>query len=232
MILREIIVRVQDTVDDRAFWDDTRLKAMINRFKDKMAQEMTFTNQQKYEFSSVVGDRHYEVPHGYISNHLLFYNGNNRNEIFIRDSPRDIDSLYLNRTEQGLPREGYVWGDGSGRRQLTIYPTFSSILDVEWWFYGWPEDLVGDKDELPFPIEWHPSLAEACIDETRQYDKEIGIADQILLWGTYIRKIRQMDVTKELVSSSDNRYASNRRGVPHHVGDPMYFNINTENGIW
>lgn len=232
MKFREIITRVQDTVDDRAFWDDTRLKTLINRYKDKMAQEMTFTNQQKYEFSSIVGSRHYEVPHGYISNELLWYDGDNNNEIFIRDSPRDIDAQYTTRTEQGQPREGYVWGDGSGRRQLTIYPTFDSVVTVEWWFYGWPEDLAGDNDELPFPVEWHPTLAEACIDSTREYDKLISVADELLLWTTSIRKIRQMDVTKVLVDSADNRYASNARQVRRHVGDPMYFNINTPTGRW
>lgn len=200
MTLREMIIRFQDSVDDRTFWNDVRAIALCNRFKDKMAQEMRIVAESYYEFDSVQGQQNYQVPSKLVTHHYLYYNSSYNTEIKIVKSPRNIYGPYAEVTQEGWPTIGYIWG-ASGRRQLTIYPLFNTDgITVQWWFWGWPEDLAVDNDEPQFPVGWHPSLVEGMINQAKVDDKEMSPADALILWKDQIRIIKALDVTRDLVA--------------------------------
>lgn len=209
MTRRDILDRVQGRVDDNVYWNDVRLTAILNHLKDKMAQEMRVVSPQYYEFVSVQGQENYEVPFTYVSNHLLLWDAtNNKGEIVIHDSPRDIHKRVLDESMEGLPARGYIWGV-SGRRQLTIYPTFNvDGTAIKWWFYGWAEDLAVDNDEPQFPLEWHPSLVDGLMNAVRVDDEKMAVSDEAILWNKEIIKIRGLAVTKELLSVGEKTYGN------------------------
>ena len=131
-----------------------------------------------------------------------------------------------------MPRIGYIWHE-SGRRQLTIYPTFNDDgVEISWWFYGWPEDMINDNDEPQFATEWHPSLPKLVINEAKMDDKEMNPADVETIKMREIHKLRGLATTTFLLSEKDSRLASIDEHFPAIGSEPMIFNVFTEGGQW
>ena len=203
MTVRDMIIRFHSRMDAGAkvFWNDIRAIALINEIVDDICQELVTTVPCKYTFKSVSGQQNYQVPSNYVVNELLFYNSSYNNEIVIDTTPRKIYKLYPDTTTEGYPTRGFIWHQ-SGRRELQIYPTFSEDdIEMDWWFFGWPEDLVGDKDEPAVPIEWHPSITKEMRNRQREEDGEITLSDLSILWAREVIKIKRMDCTKEILSN-------------------------------
>lgn len=208
MILRNMIRKVQDRLDDDVYWNDKRVIALLNEGKDELAKKLKCTTQQYYEFDSVAGQQKYQVPTTLVKSHLLFYNSGYNQEIHIHDDPNDIYTMYPDVTQEALPTKAYIWG-ASGRRDLVIYPTFNTDgITIKWWFYGWPEDIENDNDEYNFPTEWHPSLVKYAIHQAKVDDDELSVADALILWENEIRDIKSLDVTLALLSTSETRYGT------------------------
>ena len=208
MTLRDMLNRIQSRVDDDVYWNDSRLTGIINHIKDKMSQEMRVVRKQQYEFDSVEGQQYYQVPDRYVIHHYLYYNSTYNTEIVMKDSPRDVYGPSSDPTLEGNPTMGFIWGV-SGRRQLCIYPTFSEDgVELTWWFYGWPEDLAVDNDEPDFPIEWHPSLVDGAINQTKVDDKEMSVGDALILWKNEVQTIRGLATTRELLSAGEKAWGS------------------------
>jgi len=164
MILREMIERFQARLDDNVYWNDTRAIALVNTMKDKLAQELRVLAPSYYTFDSVQGQQSYEVPSKLIANQLLYYNSSYNQIIRIVKGPQSIYGPYSEVDQQGFPTIGYIWGV-SGRRQLTVFPTFNvDDITIQWWFWGWPEDLANYNDEPQMPTPWHSSLVEGTVD--------------------------------------------------------------------
>lgn len=232
MVLRDMIERVQRRIDDRAYWNDDRVTALLNQLKDDIAQELKVTAQRKYTFASVSGQQSYAVPHGFVSSELLHYGTPHFNEIQIVGSPRDFELGNWQVDLEGIPRMGYIWGE-SGRRQLTIYPTFNDdAIEITWWFYGWPEDMTLDNDEPQFPTEWHPSLPKLAINEAKVDDDQMNLADAEVIKVKEINKLRGMASTTFLQSQTVSQLASIDEVFPHRDGEPMRFNVTTPGGVW
>jgi len=232
MVLRDMIERVQRRIDDRAYWNDDRVTALLNQLKDDIAQELKVTAKRKYIFASVQGQQSYAVPHGFVSNELLHYGTPHFNEIEIVGSPRDFEKGNWQVDLEGVPRMGYIWGE-SGRRQLTIYPTFNGdAIEITWWFYGWPEDMTLDNDEPQFPTEWHPSLPKLAINEAKVDDDQMNLSDAEVIKAKEINKLRGMASTNFLNSQTVSQLASIDEVFPVRDGEPMKFNITTDGGIW
>jgi len=219
MILRNMITRIQGRLDDDVYWNDKRLKAILNQVQDKIAQELAITTPHYYSFESVQGQQHYQVPSGFVANELIHYNSGVNKVISIMKSPKAIHGVYTDPTMEGNPSIGYIWGS-SGRRQLTIYPTFSSDgITIEWWFWGFPNELVGDNDEPTFPSEMHPSLVECTIAEAKSDDKEISISDALIIFANEIRKLRRLESMIEIIGNK-GRYGSIDNVFPSIPGSP------------
>lgn len=202
MILRDMITRFHDSMDDAnaVYWNDRRATSLANRMKDKLAQELKVTTKQLYEFDSVQGQQTYEVPERFIAHELLRYDSDSGSgEIIIKDTPRAIYGKYSSVTTEGFPSVGFIWGV-SGRRELTIYPTFNADgIELTWWFWGYPPDIQEDNDEFHLPTDWHSSIVEGMINERAARDGEINMADNLLLWKDEIRKIKALQTYQALL---------------------------------
>ena len=108
---------------------------------------------------------------------------------------------------------------------------------MQWWFWGWPEDLAADNDEAQFPVEWHPSLVEGMINQAKVDDREMSTSDALILWKDEIRKIRSLDVTSELVARN-GQLGSIESHFPRIGGSddpgewPFRIASSDEGGIW
>lgn len=201
MILRDMITRFHDSMDDAnaVYWNDRRATSLANRMKDKLVTELKVTTKQLYEFDSVEGQQSYEVPERFVSHELLFYNSSYNNEIKVYDTPRVIYTKFSSPTQEGLPSVGYIWGV-SGRRELTIYPTFNADgIELTWWFWGLCPDIDEDNDEFHIPTDWHPAIVEGMINERAARDGEMTQGDNLLLWKDEVRKIRAMQTFQALL---------------------------------
>ena len=211
MTVRDMITRFQTLMDsmNTAFWDDSRSLTLINLFKDKLAQEFSVNRvEQEYTFQSVAGQETYQVPSTFVSHEYLYFNSSYNREIVLKDSPRDIYGPASDVTLQGIPMRGVIWGV-SGRRELRIYPTFStSGLTVHWWFYGWPPDVSNDNDEPRLPLEWHPTIVEAMVDFQQAFDGQISKADYVLMWENHVKKLKKLDATVEFMSKMGQTYGT------------------------
>lgn len=211
MTRRDILDRFHNLMDSylRVYWNDTRATALLNAVKDRLAQRFTVNNvEQLYTFLSVQGDQAYQVPSTYIRHRYMYFNSGNNQVIKMLDGPENIYGPAADQTIEGIPSRSYIWGV-SGRRELTIYPTFNDDdIEVMWWFYGWPPDVEVDNDEPHLPIDWHPSIIEIMRAEQQQHDHEISVADKYAIWTHSTSLIQAMDVTKEIMSLSDNQSGS------------------------
>lgn len=209
MTVRQMIARFHNRLDSGAkvFWGDARAIGLINEILDDICQELVITVPHHLTLLSVQGQRKYQVPSTFMSNELLQYDNGNPYEIVLKNTPRFIEGQFIDVDTQGNPTRGYIWYE-SGRRELTIYPTFAiSNLTIDWYFWGWPEDVSADSDEPSIPIEWHPSIVKEMRNRQRSDDQEISVADQAALWELEIRKIKKMDTFKEIQTSS-GRYGT------------------------
>jgi hypothetical protein len=227
-----MIERVQQRIDDRAYWNDDRVKALLNQIKDDITQELKVVAERKYTFSSTKGLESYAIPHGFISNHLLHYGEPHWNIIEIVGSPKGLVVGNFDVSLEGVPRVGYIWGE-SGRKQINIYPTFNvDGIEISWWFYGWPEDMTNDNDEPQFPAEWHPSLPKLAINEAKVDDDQMSPADAEIIKVREIRKLRGLATTNFLNSQTDSRLATIDDKFPVRNTEPIVFNVTTDGGIW
>lgn len=219
MTRRDMIDRFHGLMDSylRVFWNDARATVLLNTIKDKIAQEFTVNRvEQYYTLDSVQGQENYEVPSTYVSHELMFFNSSYNREIILHSSPKSIQLSVADKTIQGIPSDAYIWGV-SGRRQLTIYPTFNvDGLTIQWWFYGWPPDLAVDNDEPHFPVEWHPSIVDIMVAHQQEFDKVISTGDRLIIWREAIDRIRRMDVSKQLTSTGgqSGSFNSNFPSIP------------------
>lgn len=203
MTRRDIIDRFHGLMDsyNRVYWNDTRATDLLNTVKDRIAQEFTVNRtEQYYQLDSVKGQQHYEVPSTYVAHRLMYFNSGYNRTIKFYDGPEAIYGPAADQDIEGTPGAAYIWGV-SGRRQLTIYPTFNKGgLTVHWWFYGFPPDVAVDNDEPHLPLEWHPSIVEIMIAEQQSHDKYISVADKYAIWENCIRRLKRLDVTKQITS--------------------------------
>lgn len=203
MTRRDIIDRFQGLMDsyNRVYWNDTRATDLLNSVKDRIAQEFTVNRtEQYYTFNSVEGQRHYQVPTTYVVHRQLYFNSSFNRTITMLDGPESIHGPVADQTMKGIPSQCYIWGV-SGRRQLTFYPTFNADdIEIQWWFYGWPPDVAVDNDEPHLPLEWHPSIVEVMVAEQQAADKQISVGDKFAIWDSNIRRLKRLDVTKQLTS--------------------------------
>lgn len=225
MILRNMIKRFQSRLDDsaKAYWNDERAKTLANTVMDRLVVEFGVIAQLYYTFNSVQGQQNYQVPSNFIASHYLYFNGTNNREIVIVDSPRDIYGPTAEVTQEGTPTMGYIWGV-SGRRQLTIYPTFN-VDDIElmWWFWGTVPELEGDNDEPMLPVEWHPSIVEAMVDQAMQDDKFITVGDRLILWENMVKKLKRLDSMKAAIEIP-KQHGSVEDSFPS-ISEGQYFRI-------
>jgi len=238
MTLRDMITRFHDSMDDAnaVYWNDRRAASLANRMKDKLVTELKVTTKQSYQFDSVQGQQTYQVPERFVAHELLFYNSSYNTEIVIGDSPRVIYGKYSDVTTQGWPSVGFIWGV-SGRRELTIYPTFNeSGIELTWWFWGYPTDIIEDNDEFNLPTDWIPSIVEGMINERASRDSEINMADALMLWKDEIRKIKAMQTYQSLLGNTrlygtfDGQFSrisesADQEELPFNIGG-------TNGGIW
>lgn len=202
MTVRDMIDRFHASMDsmNQTFWDDARSIALINRIKDRMAQSFHVNKvEQTYTFNSVADQQYYQVPTNFVANERLHYLDSVYYTIRIVDGPKDIYNYITDDTLTGRPAVGSIWGV-SGRRQLQIYPVFAENgIPLTWFFRGWPPDVALDNDEPHLPIEWHPTIVEAMIDEQQAFDKIITKIDAITLWErTHIPTLKKLDIAVEL----------------------------------
>lgn len=211
MTVRDIITRFQALMDSMnvTFWDDTRSIALINTFKDKMAQEFGINRvEQEYTFYSVEGQETYQVPATFVSHELLYFNSSYNRKIEMVNGPGDIFGPASDVDVEGIPMICYIWGV-SGRRELRVYPTFNEDgLTVRWWFYGWPPDVANDNDEPRLPQEWHPTIVEAMIDFQQAFDGQISQADRVMLWEMHIKRLKRLDATVEFMTKRGQQYGT------------------------
>jgi len=203
MTVRDMIDRFQSRMDSGAkvFWNDARAIPLINEIIADISQELVVTVPCHLTFQSVASQKNYEVPSNYVVNELLFYNSSYNNEIHIKNTPRNIYTVYPDTTTEGYPTRGFIWHQ-SGRRELQVYPTFSEAgLDINWWFFGQPEDLTSDKDEPAIPIEWHSSIVKMMRYIQREEDNEMSFSESEILQAKEIAKIKRLDTTKEILSN-------------------------------
>ena len=232
MTRREMINKVQVRIDDRAYWNDDRVTGLLNQLKDDISQELKITAKRKYTFASVAGQTSYAVPHGLVSSELLHYGEPHWNEIRIVGGPRDFELGNHQVDLEGVPVMGYIWGE-SGRNQLTIYQTFNDTgIEITWWFYGWPEDMILDNDEPQFPTEWHPSLAKLAINEAKVDDDQMNLSDAEVIKAKEINKLRGMASTTFLQSQTRSQIASIDEVFPQRDGEPIRFDVTTPGGWW
>jgi hypothetical protein len=218
------------------YWNDRRAISLANRIKDKVVTELKVVTKQSYQFDSVQGQQTYQVPERYVASELLYYNSSYNREIVLKDSPRDIYLPYPNVTTQGWPSIGFIWGV-SGRRELTIYPTFNADgIEITWWFWGYAPDIDEDNDEFALPTDWHPAIVEGMINERAARDGEINMADNLLLWKDEIRKIKAMQTYQHLLGrtkqygSFDGQFSrisasADKEELPFRI-------VGTDGGIW
>lgn len=203
MTRRDIIDRFQGLMDsyNRVYWNDTRSTDLINTVKDRLAQEFAVNRvEQYYTFNSVQGQENYQVPSTYVVHRLLYFNSSYNRRITMHDGPELIHGPVAEQSIEGIPSDCYIWGV-SGRRELTVYPTFSDDdITVQWWFYGWPPDVAVDNDEPALPLEWHPSIVEIMVGEQQSFDKYITVGDKFAIWDNNIKRLKRLDVTKQLTS--------------------------------
>lgn len=211
MTVRDTITRFQALMDSMnvTFWNDARSIALINMFKDKLAQEFGVNRvEQEYTFQSVEGQEKYEVPAAFVSHELLYFNTGYNRKIHMMNGPGDIFGPASDVSVEGIPSRCFIWGI-SGRRELRIYPTFNtSGLTVYWWFYGWPPNVANDNDEPRLPQEWHPTIVEAMIDFQQSFDGIISKADYMNCWEIHIKKLRKLDATVEFMTKSGEQYGT------------------------
>lgn len=236
MTRREIIDQFHGLMDsyNRVYWNDTRATVLLNTIKNRLAQEFTYNRvEQYYTFNSVQGQQNYEVPSTFIANRWMYFDSGYNRHIDFYDGPESIYGPAADQDIEGIPQAAFIWGV-SGRRQLTIYPTFSEDdIEVQWWFYGWPPDVAVDNDEPALPIEWHPSLVEIMIAEHQAFDREIGIGDRILVYKDCANRIKRMDVTRQLTHLSDTQSGSidsHFPTIPISTKSPVDFSIQFPSG--
>jgi len=234
MTRRDIIDRFQGMMDsyNRVYWNDTRATDLLNAVKDRLAQEFTVNRtEQYYTFNSVEGQQNYQVPSTYVAHrHMYFDSGYNR-VLKMVDGPESIYGPVSDQTIEGVPGICYIWGV-SGRRELTFYPTFNAdAIEIQWWFYGWPPDVAVDNDEPHLPLEWHPSIVEIMVAEQQSADKIITVGDKFLIWDTNVRRLKRLDVTKQLTSvgGQSGTMESHFPAIPGS-GSPIPFNIEFPGG--
>lgn len=203
MTRRDMIDRFHGMMDsyNRVYWNDTRATDLLNATKDRLAQEFTVNRtEQYYTFNSVEGQEQYQVPSTYVVHRLLYFNSSYNRRIKMHDGPELMHGPVADQSIEGVPSDCYIWG-ASGRRELTIYPTFNADdITVQWWFYGWPPNVVVDNDEPNLPLEWHPSIVEIMTAEQQAADKQITVGDKFIIWENNIRRLKRLDVTKQLTS--------------------------------
>ena len=222
MTRRDIIDRFHSLMDlyNTSYWNDSRATALLNTVKDKLAQEFTVNRtEQKYEFDSVEGQQVYQVPSTFVAHRWMYFNSSYNNVIKFYDGPESIYGPVADQTAEGVPFAAYIWGS-SGRRELTIYPTFADDgIEVQWWFYGWPPDVAVNNDEPHLPIEWHPSIVKLMVAEQQRFDKIISVGDALIITEKVVRTLKEMDTTKRITSlggrsgSVDDEFPSEEYGI-------------------
>ena len=201
MIVRDIIDYVQLTVGARRYWNDTRIISFINQVQQKMATMLKLTTNDFYKFESTLEQR-YEIPSTYVNNQLMYYsNGGTENIINIVPAPNNIFGVFNNPDTDSTdnPSRAFIW-NSSGRRELWMYPKFSTAgVEIWWFFWGLPPRLINDNDVSPLPSEWHILIVEAVINKIKVADEMMSGIEELELFNRLVHTAKTMDTTKGVI---------------------------------
>ena len=201
MTVREIIDYVQEQINSRRYWNDTRLINLMNILQLKMANDLKLVFRDFYKFSSTTEQR-YQMPSNLISLEYLWYDNNGtESQIDIVSSPREVYGKHSDpdTDTSDQPYKAFLW-DSSGRLELWIYPIFNVAgVDIWMWFFGIPPKLTTENDMPVLPNEWHIHLVDAIINRTMQIDEQITKGEELALWKDIILTCKQMETTRSIM---------------------------------
>lgn len=207
MTVREIIDYVQLSINDRRYWNDTRLISLLNLLQMKMANDLKLVFRDYYTFMSEASSQRYLLPSSLISIELLWFdNGGTEQNINIVNSPKEVYLKHAdpNTDTSDQPYKGFIW-EASGRKELWIYPLFSTAgVELSMWFYGVPPKLNTDNDTPALPTEWHIHLVESAVNRAMRLDEQITVAEEEALWSKIIHTCKTMDTTKLIMETEAN----------------------------
>ena len=175
MLRHQMVSEAQDLVEDPAYWTATRLTTLFNRGMRDISRQFGIAVSGYFLMASVQGQQHYVVPADFVANELLSFDANgSQNKIAIKPRPADIYTVVSDPDEKGTPSQGFFWAK-EDREELWIYPTFDADgINVDWFYWRRPPDIVLDNDEPLVPRDWHSGLVDYAVNYTYQQDKERG----------------------------------------------------------
>ena len=200
MILADIITEFQSGIEHAAFWNTTRAATLANRAVRSIVRELNILLRAYTTLTTEADRQRYSVPVDYITNHLIWFNDSNNQEITMCDSPNEIYGIVADPAQTGKPEKAFIW-NYEGREEVCFYYVPDDAYTIEWWYYCTPPKLVNNNDE---PIT--PRFLDQYIIDFMERRAKV---DDGLMSETEARSLFKLDVLE--MKTEMGKYTSMRR---------------------
>lgn len=222
MLRHEMVTEIQSLIEDPAYWAADRLTTLLNRGMRDIARTFGIVVSAHHIFLSVAGQQQYMLPQDFVANETLWFDSGDNQIIHILPRPQSIYGLVTDPTEEGTPTKGFFWAK-EDREELWIHPTFATAgIEINWFYWRRPPNLVLDNDEPLLPRDWHTHLVDYATRWTWAQDQERGwsLASQDVWWKMMKNDIQVSDVIAEM-ASRDIRVGQFDDQLPRGAGSTL-----------
>jgi hypothetical protein len=171
MLVHQICSRVQALVDDPTYWSITRITALINQCKDSISDHFGLLANGYLLMESVIGQRSYALPLDFLVFETITWgNGNCLTPDNRISNPRDAIDYLAYTDVPGTPIKYFIFGK-EDHQEIWFLPTFSSVVEIELFYWRRIPDVVNLNDEVMIPRDLHTKIVDYCLRQSWMYDE-------------------------------------------------------------